>query len=201
MAETGADPVPQQFLKALYVQLGQQQAECGIGWRLEDVGAETMVQGLAMAFGKPLHAHQRALVAENGEDRHQEHPPLGKADAAPHAAVWQGLEKSDQIRCSGWVFKLRNPGVRSGVLSEKRTLVKASTAAGTLLMSPGDRGSVRLGVGWQLRGSIVAAAPAEGRGDAPPAKADPRSPRDPSPSLLLPRDPAQAYRIHRQESR
>jgi hypothetical protein len=50
MAELGTDPVSQQTLKALKVQLGQQQAECGIRWRLQDVRAETVVQHLAMAL-------------------------------------------------------------------------------------------------------------------------------------------------------
>jgi hypothetical protein len=90
-----------------------------------------------MALGKPLYAHQRALVAENGEDRYQEHPPLGKADAAPHARVWQGLEKADQIRCSGWVFKQRNLGVTSGMVEPNRMGQGPSRPTVTLLMSPG----------------------------------------------------------------
>ncbi len=148
MAETGADPVPQQALKALNVQLGQQQAERRIRWRFEDVRAEAVVQSLAMALllrrslrlGDPLHAHQRALVADgHGEDRHQEQPPLRKADAAPHAAVGQGLEKADQMRCGSWVFMLRNQGVRSGIAERNRMHQDASRAARSLLMSPGAR--------------------------------------------------------------
>jgi hypothetical protein len=40
------------------------------------VGAEQLVEHLAVAFGKTLHAQQRALAAQDREDRHQQHPPL-----------------------------------------------------------------------------------------------------------------------------
>jgi len=121
MSDLGIDPVPQQALKALHVQLGQQQPERGIRWRLDDMGAEKLVQRPAMAFGEPLHAHQRTLVAEDGEDRHQQQPPLGKTDAAAHAAVGQILEEADQIRCGGRVFEKGYQGVRSGVVVQKST--------------------------------------------------------------------------------
>ncbi len=75
-AGLGCDPLLQQSLKTLHIQLSEQQPEGEVRRRLGDLGAEQLVEGLAVAFGKTLHAHQRALVAENGEDGHQEHPPL-----------------------------------------------------------------------------------------------------------------------------
>ena len=53
-----------------------------------------------MPFGKSLHPHQRTLAAEDRKDRYQQHPPLGKTDAAAHPAVRQRFEKTDQIACS-----------------------------------------------------------------------------------------------------
>ena len=58
-----------------------------------------------MALGETPHAHQRTLVAENGEDGDQQHPPLRIADAAAHAAIGQRLEEADQICCSSRGFE------------------------------------------------------------------------------------------------
>ena len=57
------------------------------------------VDYLRVAFGESLHANQRALAAEDRQDRHQQPPPLGKADVPAHPAVRQRLEKIDQIAC------------------------------------------------------------------------------------------------------
>ena len=59
--------------------------------------AQQLVERVAVAFGKSLHPHQRTLAAKDREDRHQQHPLLGKADASPHPAVRQRLEKTEQI--------------------------------------------------------------------------------------------------------
>ena len=104
-AGLGRHPLLQQALKALHIQLGQQQPKRGVRWRLGDIGAKQLVQRLAVPLGKTLHAHQRALVAENGEDRHQQHPPLRKADPPAHAAIGQRLEEADQIGCSSVVLE------------------------------------------------------------------------------------------------
>jgi hypothetical protein len=69
------------------------------------VGAEQLVERLAVALGKTLHPEQRTLVAQNGQDRHQQHPPLRVANPTAHAAIGQRLEEADQIRCSGWVLE------------------------------------------------------------------------------------------------
>ena len=53
-----------------------------------------------MTFGKTLHPHKRTLAAQDRENRHQQHPPPGKADPAAHSAIGQRLEKADQIACS-----------------------------------------------------------------------------------------------------
>ena len=89
-------------------------------WPLEEMGAQTVVQCLAMVDGNPLQAHQRALVAENGKDRIQEHPPLWKANATTHAAVWQPLEEADQIGCGNRVLKQRHQGVTGGMDEQTR---------------------------------------------------------------------------------
>ena len=100
-------PLLQQGLKALHIQLSKQQPEGRVRRRLGDVGAQQLVERLAVAFGKTLHAHQRALIAENGEDRHQQHPPLRIANAPAHAAIGQRLEEADQIGCSRRLLEWR----------------------------------------------------------------------------------------------
>ena len=69
--------------------------------------AEQLVEGLAVAFGKTLHPEQRTLVAEDGQDRHQQHPPLRVANPPAQTAIGKRLEEADQIRCSGWFLKRR----------------------------------------------------------------------------------------------
>ena len=53
-----------------------------------------------MTFGKTLHPHKRTLAAQDREDGHEQHPPLGKEDTPAHPAVRQRLEEADQIACS-----------------------------------------------------------------------------------------------------
>jgi hypothetical protein len=54
---------------------------------LAEIGAQQLVEDLAVTSGKPLDANQQSLIAQNRQDRHQQHPPLRKADSAAHAAV------------------------------------------------------------------------------------------------------------------
>ena len=75
-AGLGRHPLLLQALKSLHIQLSQQQPKSGIRWRLGDLRAQQLVKCLAVAFGKTLHAHQRALASQDGQDRHQQHPPL-----------------------------------------------------------------------------------------------------------------------------
>ena len=72
------------------------------------MGAEQLVEGLAVALCKTLHPEQRTLVAENGQDRHQQHPPLRVANPLTQTAIGKRLEEADQICCSGWVLERRN---------------------------------------------------------------------------------------------
>lgn len=51
-----------------------------------------------------------AVAAEDGEDRHQQHPPLGKANPAAHAAIRKRLEEADQIGFNGWAVGLGGQG-------------------------------------------------------------------------------------------
>ena len=69
------------------------------------MGAEELVEGLAVALGKTLHPKQRTLVAEDGQDRHQQHPPLRVENPPAQTAIGQRLEETDQIRCSGWILE------------------------------------------------------------------------------------------------
>ena len=69
------------------------------------MGAEQLVEGLPVAFGKTLHPEQRSLVAENGQDRHQQHSPLRVANPPAQTAIRKHHEEADQIRCSGWVLE------------------------------------------------------------------------------------------------
>jgi hypothetical protein len=50
IAGLGPHPVLEKALKALHLQLSEQQPECGIGWRLGTMGAEQLVQGIAMTL-------------------------------------------------------------------------------------------------------------------------------------------------------
>ncbi len=94
----GRHPLLEQGLESLHVELSQQQAEGGIRRRLDNVSAEQLVESLAMPLGETLHAQQRTLAAQDGQDRHQQHPPLREAHPAAHAAVRQRLEEADQVR-------------------------------------------------------------------------------------------------------
>jgi len=104
-ARLGCHPLLQQSIEAIDVQLREQQPEGQIRRRVGDVSAEQLVEGLAVAFGKTLHPKQRTLVAENGQDRHQRHPPLRVANPPAQTAIGKRLEEAGQIRCSGWVLK------------------------------------------------------------------------------------------------
>lgn len=44
--------------------------------RLAEISAQQLVEGLTATLGKTHHAHQRALAAEDRENRHQQHPQL-----------------------------------------------------------------------------------------------------------------------------
>ena len=118
-ARLGCHPLLQQGLKTLHIELSQQQPEGRVRWRLGDVGAEQLVEGLAVAFGKTLHPEQRTLVAENGQDRHQQHPPLRVANPPAQTAVRQCLEEADQIACSSRVLERR--GQRTGASPAHQT--------------------------------------------------------------------------------
>ena len=61
------------------------------------MGAKELIDGLAVAFGEPLHPEQGALAAQDREDRHQQHPPLRKTHSTAHAAVRQRFEEADQV--------------------------------------------------------------------------------------------------------
>ena len=69
------------------------------------MGAEQLVERLAVAFGKTLHPEQRTLIAEDGQDRHQQHPPQRIANPPTQTAIGERLEETDQISCSGWVLE------------------------------------------------------------------------------------------------
>ena len=97
-------------IKLFHIQLGQEQPKGGIRWWLEDMGAQQLVERLVVAFGKTLHAQQRTLAAQDRKNGHQQHPPLREANPPAHAAVGQGLEETNQIRCGRRVFKRRCQG-------------------------------------------------------------------------------------------
>lgn len=101
----GRHPLLQQGLESIHVALSQQQAEGGIRRRLGDVSAKQVVERLAVPFGEPLRAQQRTLAAQDGQDRHQQHPPLREAHPVAHAAVGQRLEEADQIGCGCGVLE------------------------------------------------------------------------------------------------
>ena len=103
----GGHPLLQQVLKALHIKLSEQQPERRVRRRAGDVGAEQLIERFAVALGESLHPHQRTLVAQDGQDRHQPHPPLREAHPATHAAVGQRFEKTDQISCSSRVLERR----------------------------------------------------------------------------------------------
>ena len=83
----------QQSLKPIDIELREQQQEGRVRWQLGGVGAEQLVEGHAVAFGKTLHPEQRTLVGKNGQDRHQQHPPLRVANPPAQTAIRKHLEK------------------------------------------------------------------------------------------------------------
>jgi hypothetical protein len=105
-------------------QLSQQQPKRGIRWRLGGLRAQQFVQRLAVPFGETLHAEQRTLAAQDRKGRHQQHPPLRKADAATHAAIGQCLEKTDQISCGSGVLERR--GQRKGASPAHKPVLAAA---------------------------------------------------------------------------
>ena len=102
---SGRHPLLEQGLESLHIELSQQQAEGGVRRRLGDVGAEQLVESVAVPFGETLYAQQRTQAAQDGEDRHQQHPPLREAHPTAHATVGQRLEKADQIGCGSRVLE------------------------------------------------------------------------------------------------
>ena len=133
-------------------ELSQQQAEGRVRRWLGDLGTEQLVEGLAMPLGEPLHAQQRTLVAQDGQDRHQQHPPLRKAHPTAHAAIGQRLEKADQIGCSSRVLERR--GQRRKARLEQQTATADSP--------PGLLGQTSNGpwlAGGSEPGGVVSGAP------------------------------------------
>jgi len=117
----GRHPVTQQAFKAQDIHLDQQQQECRVRWQLGEISCMELVENMPVVLGKSLHPHQRTLTAQDREDRHQQHPPLGKAATTARPAVRQRLEEADQIACSGW---------RSGEIgSQGASAVPAHTTA------------------------------------------------------------------------
>jgi hypothetical protein len=100
------------------------------------MGGKKLVEVIVVRFRKTLHAHQRALIAENGQDRHQE-PPLRIANPPAHAAIGQHLEEADQIGCSRGVLDWRR---QHGERLFPRTAAQISAAVESewdrLLMGP-----------------------------------------------------------------
>jgi len=80
-----------------------QQPKGGIRWRFAEIGAQQLVERLAVALGESFHSHQGDLAAQDGKDRHQAHPPLREANASAHPEVLQRLEEADQIACCNWL--------------------------------------------------------------------------------------------------
>jgi hypothetical protein len=124
-ARLSRHPLLEQGLESFYVELSEQQAEGGIRRRLVDVGAEQFVESLAVPLGETLHAQRRALAAQAGLDRHQQHPPLGEAHPTAHAAVEQRFEEADQIGCGTGVLEGRGQGCETR--SRQKTVATAST--------------------------------------------------------------------------
>ena len=67
-------PLAQQGFKARQVQLGEQKAEGGIRGFLTEIGAQKLVENLAMTACKAFDANQRTFVAEDGQDSDQQNP-------------------------------------------------------------------------------------------------------------------------------
>jgi len=104
-ARLGCHPLLQQGIEAINIELREQQTEGRVRRRVGHMGTEQLVESLAVAFGKTLHPEQRTLVAEDRQDRYQQHPPLRVANPPAQAAIGKRLEKADQIRSSGWVLE------------------------------------------------------------------------------------------------
>jgi len=69
------------------------------------MGAEQLVEGCAVALCKTLHPELRILVAEDGQNRHKQHPLKRVANSPTQTAIRKSLEEADQICCSGLVLE------------------------------------------------------------------------------------------------
>ena len=86
-------PLLQQRRKRANIQLSQEQPKCGIRWWLGHMGAQQLVDGFAVAFGKTLHAHPRTLAAQERKNGHQQHPPLREANPGHIGQSGKALRK------------------------------------------------------------------------------------------------------------
>jgi hypothetical protein len=82
-----AHPMEQQGLERHHIELQEQVTERGIRRWLADLKAENLLEQGQMALGEPLHADQGAMPTEDGQDRHQQHPPLRIAHPTAHPAT------------------------------------------------------------------------------------------------------------------
>jgi len=104
-ARLGCHPLLQQGIEAIDIKLREELPEGRVRRRVGDVGAEQLVEGLAVACGKTLHPEQRTLITENGQDRHEQHPPLRVTNPTAVTTIRKRHEEADQIRCGGWVLE------------------------------------------------------------------------------------------------
>ncbi len=106
-ARLGSHPLLHQGIEDIDIELKVEQPEGRVQRWVDNKNAEKLVEGLALALGKTLHPGQRTLIAEDGQDRHQQHPPLRVANPPAQTGIEKRLEEADRIRSSGWVLKRR----------------------------------------------------------------------------------------------
>ena len=128
--------------------LVEQTQKGGVGGPAFQIQTQGQIEGRAVPTGKAFEIPGAAAAAENSQDRHQQQEPLGVADAASHASIWDGAEKTDQvgrlITCCGkgfWhgkdPFQATEPNPRSRGKGDSEKLL--GSLGPTLQISGGEK--------------------------------------------------------------
>ncbi len=101
------------------------------------MSAEQLVEGLAVALGKTLHPEQLTLIAEDGQDRHKQHPPLRVANPPAQTTNGKRLKEADQILCSGGVLYGETKRFGRGLRTKPELTAARQGYRDRLLIDPG----------------------------------------------------------------
>jgi hypothetical protein len=90
-------PALEPLAELSHVGLAEKAQKGGVGGPAFQIQTQGQIEGRAVPTGKAFEIPGAAAAAENSKDRHQQQEPLGVADAASHASIWDGAENTDQV--------------------------------------------------------------------------------------------------------